>query len=78
MISEPLISHDACYVAGYHYAASPIESMADTIKYYLQHEAERAEIAENAYRLVTTELTLRNSLAAVIEAVEVFQSSLKR
>jgi hypothetical protein len=78
VISEPLMPHDARYVAGRHYAVSPIAALADTLKYYLQHEAKRAAIAENAYQLVTTELTLRNSLAAVVEAVAVFQSSLKR
>ncbi|HZY44714.1 MAG TPA: glycosyltransferase [Anaerolineae bacterium] len=77
VVSDPLMRHTARYEAGRDYIAAPIESLAQTIRYYLQHEAERAEIAENAFRLVTTDLTLRNSLAAVVEAIDGFQSSLK-
>lgn len=69
IISEPLLPHCPQYVAGTHYVSAPIDQLAQTILYYLEHEAERQQLAENAYQLVTTELTLRNSMKAVMDAI---------
>lgn len=62
VVSEAFVPQSAFYEPGVHFAAAPPEHLAETILYYLDHERERAALADNAYRLVTGELTLRNSV----------------
>jgi hypothetical protein len=69
IVSEPLLSHCPQCEAGVHYATAPIETLAKTILYYLTHNEERLSIVENAYQLVTTELRFRNSVNAIMDAV---------
>ncbi len=69
IVSEPLLPHVPQYQAGVHYATNTIEKLADTILYYLEHDAERQQIANNAHQLLTTQLTLRNSLNTILQAV---------
>jgi hypothetical protein len=69
IVSEPLLPHVPQYRAGVHYASAPMEKLADTIVYYLEHEAERQELVENAYQLTTTELTFGRSMQKIMDAV---------
>jgi spore maturation protein CgeB len=55
-------------VSGEHYASARAEALAETIRYYLAHERERQQMVEAAYELVTTQLTLRNSLHTILSA----------
>lgn len=71
IVSEPLLPHCPEYEPGVHYVSAPIEDLAQTIIYYLKNDEERQQIVENAYQLSTTKLTLRNSMASVMEAVSV-------
>lgn len=52
-----------------HLVQAPTEQIADTICYYLTHEAERRRITDQAYHLVTTELTMHKAVAAILERV---------
>ena len=61
------MTHVSAYRAGVHYAVAPPEQLADTILYYLAHEDERRALAENAYQLATTELSLGNSVRALMQ-----------
>jgi Glycosyl transferases group 1 len=70
VVSEPEPPHYPAIVAGKHYVAVQRENLVDTILYYLEHEDERRQIAENAYRLVTTDLTFHNTIKGTMEAVE--------
>lgn len=67
--SEPLLPHVSSYEEGVHYVSAPIESLADRIVYYLENEDERRQIAENAYHLLTGELTFQNSIKRLMDRV---------
>jgi hypothetical protein len=69
VVSEPLLPHCPDFEAGVHYVSAPIDKLAQAIVYYLTHDHERQAIVENAYRLITTKLTFRNSIALLIDAV---------
>jgi hypothetical protein len=68
VVSEPFLPHVSRYEAGVHFAVAPPEHLADTILYYLSPAGEdaRRALAENAYQLATTELTLGNSVRALM------------
>jgi hypothetical protein len=69
VVSEPFLAHDPIYAAGKHYVSAPVETIADTILYYLNHEQERLQITENAYQLVTTKRTFNSSIKTLMAAV---------
>jgi len=68
LVSEPMLDHCSEYVAGQHYVSAPHDQLADTIAYYLTHSTERQRIVDNAYQLVTQELTLKNCVARIMAA----------
>lgn len=68
VVSEPERAHNTCYTPGVDYIETPIEQMTEQLFYYLDHENERREIAENAYRLATGELTFARSVASILNA----------
>jgi len=70
VVSEPLLAHVPQYQADIHYVSAPLETLAETILFYLQNEPERERIVENAYELSTCELTFRSSMKTVMDAVE--------
>lgn len=74
VVSEPLLSHCPEYEAGIHYVSAPIDKLAESIVYYLNHADERQRIVENAYQLITTELTFRKSMARLIDAVAAYKA----
>ena len=75
VVSEPVLPHCPSLVAGTHYVAVPIEKLAETISYYLDHEEERLRIVDNAYDLVTTKLVFRESIKSIMDAAtQVYQS----
>jgi hypothetical protein len=75
IVSEPVLPHCPSFIAGTHYVSAPVEKLAETIRYYLDHEEERLRIVENAYHLVTTKLVFRESIKSIMDAVnQVYQS----
>lgn len=52
IVTEPLLPHSQ-FKSGVHLIEADMGKMADTICYYLSHEEERKQIAENAYQLLT-------------------------
>ncbi len=69
VVSEPVLPHCPEYEAGIHYVSAPIDRLAESIVYYLTHDDERQRIIEDAYRLVMTELTFRESIARLMDGV---------
>ena len=69
-VSEPVLPHCPGFKAGKHYVSAPVESIAETILYYLEHEKERLDIIDNAYYLVTNELAFRGSIQKIMDAVD--------
>lgn len=67
IVAESFTPASSDYQLGSHYVAVPPAQLAETILYYLEHEDERRALAENAYQLVTTQLTLGSSVAALME-----------
>lgn len=66
IISEPTLPH-TWFEPGVHLVEVPVDGMADAICYYLEHEAERLRIAQNAYRLVAGQGRPAYAIAQVIE-----------
>lgn len=69
IVSEPLLPHCPSLLAGTHYVSAPADSLAETILYFLNHEAERLSIIDNAYGLVTTKLVFRKSIKSIMDTV---------
>ena len=67
VISEPEFPHCRRYQPNHHYIAAPRAALLETILYYLHHEPERQRITENAYQLVTQEMTFRHSLQTLLQ-----------
>lgn len=75
IISESVLPHCPSFIAGTHYVSVPVDSLAKTILFYLDHEEERLRIVDNAYHLVTTKLVFRESIKSIMDAVnQVYQS----
>jgi hypothetical protein len=75
IVSETILPHCSSFHAGIHFMSAPVEKLAETILYYLDHEEERLRIVDNAYRLVTTNLVFRESIKSIMNAVnQVYQS----
>jgi len=70
VITEPILPHCSQYKNEFHYISSPIDSLSNTIQYYIENEEERLRITDNAFQLVTKEMTLNNSIRSLLEAVE--------
>lgn len=70
VVSETLLPHCPTCEAGVHYVSAHVDQLAETILYYLEHEAERNQIVENAYNFVSETLTMRISIGKVMDAVE--------
>lgn len=68
-VSEPVLPHSPAYQAGIHYISTSIDTLVEQILYYLDHENDRQYIVENAYRLVTSELTMHNSIKSIMDMV---------
>jgi hypothetical protein len=74
IVTEPTLPHTA-FLPGVHLVEAPLEQMADTICYYLSHEEERRRIVDQAYQLVTTELTMSKGVAQILEQVVLVRES---
>jgi hypothetical protein len=70
IVSEPMLPHCLEYKAGVHYVSAHIEELSATILHYLAAEDERRTIVDNAYRLLTEELTLVNSMDKVMQQAD--------
>ena len=70
VISEPVLPHCPEIVPGEHYIQAPPQQLSETILYFLENDKERKRITDNAYELVTTRLTLRNSLLSIMQAAD--------
>jgi spore maturation protein CgeB len=74
IISEPLLPHYPEVKPGIHYVSAPIDKLAETIIYYLEHDEQRHQIVDNAYQLSTTILTFHNSIKSIMDGVDQFVS----
>jgi hypothetical protein len=70
VISEPFLPHFPTYQDEVHYVSAKPEKLVDTIIHYLDHENERNRITEKAYHLVSTQLTLKNSIQLLMNKAE--------
>jgi hypothetical protein len=55
------------YAEGKHFVETPASTLIDTLLYYLKNESQRKSIADQAYHLVTHELTLKKSVSQIME-----------
>ena len=70
LVCEPELDHHPQCIPGKHFIAAEADQIVEQILYYLSHENERNQITENAYQLVTRDLTMANSLKAIVQAAE--------
>ena len=69
IVSEPFLTHNHLCESGVHYVSAPIETLAERIHYYIENEDERLQIVDKAHHLVTTQLTLKNSLKTIMDSL---------
>jgi len=74
IVTEPTLPHTP-FLHGVHLIEAPIEQMADTICYYLSHDEDRRRIVDQAYQLVTTELTMKRAVGRIIEQVAIVRQN---
>lgn len=69
--SEKLLPHyySVCQ-PGRHYVSAPPADLVKTLLYYLENTQEREEIVDNAYHLLTTELTIGKSIKKILQAID--------
>lgn len=67
LVTEQELAHCDAYQAGTHYVEAPGAAMVETILKYLQDDAARHAIVENAYRLATTTYTLNASVRGILQ-----------
>lgn len=70
LVCEPELNHHPQCIPGRHFVAAKADKIVEQILFYLSHENERIQITENAYQLVTQELTMANSLKAILQVTE--------
>jgi len=68
VVSEPVLPHCTAFKENVHYVSAKIEDLANTIVYYLEHEEQRRQITDNAYRLMMSELKFERSLRKMFAA----------
>jgi|GEM_PF-1384848 len=71
IVSEPLYKPEP-FVPGEHYVEASYEQMPEVIRYYLTHEKERREIAENGYRLATGQCNVSRSIEKLALTLRAF------
>ena len=65
VISEPMYN-PAPYVPGKHYVSATIEEMPEVIDYYLTPDGERERLVNEGHRLVTQEVTMKQSVSRML------------
>lgn len=65
MVSEPVVDKEP-FVPGRHFVTAPVDKLAETIEFYIANEAERRQIVEEAYRLVTEEYTIEKMIERIV------------
>ena len=68
VISEPLHRPDP-FMPGKHYVSATLEDMPTVIRYFLEHDAERREIAAAAYQYVRAEMTEVAATNRILEMI---------
>jgi hypothetical protein len=58
------------FIPGKHLVECRPEEMPDVIEYYLDHPLERQRIADDMLNLISTELTLSNTISAILERLK--------
>jgi hypothetical protein len=66
MVSEPP-ADEKPFVPGQHIVTAPIEKLAETMNLYLCHEDKRKQIVQQAYRLVSEELTIYRMTGRILK-----------
>lgn len=66
LVCEPELNHHPQCIPGRHFVTAEADKIVGQVLYYLSHENERNQITENAYQLATEELTMANSLKAIL------------
>ena len=74
VVSEPVLPHCTEFKENVHYVSAKIEDLADTIVYYLEHEEERRQIVDNAYKLMMAELKFEKSLRKLFAAAQQYKT----
>jgi hypothetical protein len=69
VVSEP-IYRPAPFIAGEHYVEAEVHSFPEMLAYYRAHPEARDRIVETAFRFVTEELRMENSVKRILSLME--------
>jgi spore maturation protein CgeB len=67
MVISEYAEDTAPYKPGVHFVQAKAEELTDVICHYIKNENQRQTIADCAYKFITQELTLENSLMKIME-----------
>lgn len=67
MVISEKVDYIEPYKDGVHFVQAESEKIAEKIFYYLEHEDERKEIVNSAYKFVVEELTLKKMIIQILE-----------
>lgn len=68
VVSETILPHCPEYQPGVHYVSVSSDKVTDAIQYYLEHQDEMDKITENAFQLVTKQMTMQNSVRSLLSS----------
>jgi hypothetical protein len=68
VVSEPIYKPEP-FLPGKHYVEAEVRETPDVLRYYRTHREERAEIVDRAYRFVTKELRMEESVARILSLI---------
>jgi hypothetical protein len=66
LVSEPVIDQEP-FVPGCHFVTSPVEKMVETMEFYLSHEDQRRQIAEQAHCLICGEYSMHSMVGRILD-----------
>ena len=67
MVVSEYVEDTTPYKPGVHFVRAKYPELSDAICHYIEHEDQRQAIADSAYKFVTQELTMKNSLLQIME-----------
>ncbi|MGA2324223.1 MAG: glycosyltransferase [Sedimentisphaerales bacterium] len=67
LVVSEYVEETAPYKPGVHFVRAKFSELPDAICHYMEHEDQRQAIVNSAYKFVTQELTMKNSLLRIME-----------
>jgi glycosyltransferase involved in cell wall biosynthesis len=74
LVVSSTLKYLAPYEPGIHFVNCSEQNIADSILYYLSNDSQRQKIVDDAYRFVTTEITVTKMMSKIMEKCNAYPS----